>query len=302
MRYNWQHPNWPNFTYDKAQCKQNVYKYALEAGRLSGGVGQLVETIQYEAYIDLMVCEAIASSKIEGVILSKTDVRNSIENNLGLNNSHKDVVDPRAEGIGALMVDVRRSFAEPLSRQKLLQWLELVMCETTTSHGEHHPDDGHWRRTGEDLTVKSGEPGNQTVCFEAPPAEQVTEQIEQFIQWYNKTNPMETDEAESGLSGPVRAAIAHLWFESIHPFDHGNGRVGRALAEQALAHDLGHPPLLSLSSQFLKDKSGYYQGLFQATRHDMDITPWVNWFTSAVLTAQNDEVKSVNLILKKAVF
>lgn len=300
MKYNWQHPDWPNFYYDGAQCKNHVYQYALEAGRLSGGVGQLVETVQYEAYIDLMVCEAIASSKIEGVVLSKTDVRSSIENNLGLNHPHQVVVDPRAEGIGALMVDVRRSFTEPLTRQKLMQWLELVMCETTGA-GVHTPDAGHWRRVGESSTIYSDEGGERKISFEAPPAQEVDKQISLFLDWYNRTNPMENG-SDQTLSGPVRAAIAHLWFESIHPFDHGNGRVGRALAEQALAHDLGHPPLLSLSSQFLKDKAGYYQAMAYASRADMDITPWINWFTSAVLQAQNDEVKSVNLILKKAVF
>lgn len=301
MRYNWQHPQWPNFDYDGAQCKKNVYQYALEAGRLSGGVGQLVETVQYEAYIELMVCEAMASSKIEGVVLSKTDVRSSIENNLGLNQPHEDVVDPRADGIGALMVDVRRSFTEPLTRIKLMQWLELVMCETTGG-GEHKPDEGHWRRVGEKSALYSTESGERRVCFETPPADRVDAEIDKFLDWYNRTNPMENDDAAEVISGPVRAAIAHLWFESIHPFDHGNGRVGRALAEQALAHDLGHPPLLSLSNQFLKDKQAYYNALAQASRADMDITPWINWFTQQVLEAQCDEVQSVNLILKKAVF
>lgn len=301
MKYNWQHPDWPNFVYDGAQCKKHVYQYALEAGRLSGGVGQLVETVQYEAYIDLMVCEAIASSKIEGVVLSKTDVRSSIENNLGLNHPHQPVNDPRADGIGALMVDVRRSFTEPLTRQKLMQWLELVMCDTTGG-GVHEPDEGHWRRVGESSTIYSDKSGERQVSFEGPPAGRVNDEIDRFIDWYNSTNPMENPNPDSTLAGPVRAAIAHLWFESIHPFDHGNGRVGRALAEQALAHDLGHPPLLSLSSQFLKDKADYYNAMALASRADMDITPWINWFTNAVLHAQNDEVKSVNLILKKAVF
>jgi Fic family protein len=295
MEYNWQHPDWPNFVYDGAQCKTNVYQYALEAGRLSGGVGQLLETQQYEAYIDLMVCEAIASSEIEGQYLSRTDIRSSVENNLGLNHPQMPIDDAKADGIGALMVDVRRSFGEPLTRQKLLQWHELAI-------GDDNPAEQHWRETASPMRIVSGKPGAEKVRFEAPPSERIDELIGAFLDWYNRTNPMEDPKAENIVSGPVRAAIAHLWFESIHPFESGNGRVGRALAEQALAHDLGHPPLLSLSSQILNDLDGYYEGLNNATKPTMDITAWVNWFTESVLQSQHDEVKSVNLILKKAVF
>lgn len=127
MKYCWQHPNWPNFRYDYTQSRQTLYLYALEAGRLSGSLGQLKDTLQYEAYLDLMVSEAINTSQIEGERLDREDVRSSIKNLLGLSIPPSRVADPRAEGISALMVDVRKTFDQPLSKERLFHWHQLVL-------------------------------------------------------------------------------------------------------------------------------------------------------------------------------
>jgi Fic family protein len=302
MQYNWQHPDWPNFDYDDSQSSNSLYQYALEAGRLSGGVGQLKETLQYEAYIDLMVSEAVQTSAIEGETLNREDVRSSIKNYLGLSTPHTRIADPKAEGIAALMVDIRKSFTEPLTKEKIFHWHKMVMPQNDDSLFEKNIEVGQWRTTTEPMQIISGPIGYQKIHYEAPPSAQVDIEMEQLLDWYNKTSPLANPNTEKPIPGPIRAAIVHLWFEAIHPLGDGNGRVGRAIAEQALAQDLGRPHLLSLSTIIEKDKNTYYKELHEASRPSMGITSWVNWFSDSVLKAQKDAVQKVDFILKKARF
>lgn len=289
MAYNWKHPDGPNFTYDDTDCRQTLYQYAL----LAGGMTQLSSSLHDEAYLDLMVSEAIKTSEIEGEKLNRDDVRSSIKNFLGLTASHIRIADPRAEGIAALMVDVRKTFTQPLSKNKLFQWQTMAIPADGESLLRSKVALGQWRQSAEPMQIVSSPIGYEKVHFEAVPANTIDQQIEQFLDWYNGPNQ---------LPGPIKAAIAHLWFESIHPFEDGNGRVGRAIIEHALAKDLGHPPLLSLSSQIEKDRNAYYDNLNTASQNTMDITPWVNWFCQTVLLAQQDAVAKVDFILKKAQF
>jgi Fic family protein len=302
MEYNWQHPDWPNFEFDEAQFKDNLYQYAIDAGRLSGGIGQMQAALQYEAYVDLMVSEAINTSKIEGERLDRQDVRSSIKNYLGLSVPLVRVADPRAEGIAALMVDVRKTFNQPLTKEKLFQWQQLAVGASASSLYKPDIALGQWRTAKEPMQIVSGPIGYEKVHYQAPPADEVGQQIGQLLNWYNQSNPLDASTQKPKIPGPVRAAIVHLWFESIHPFEDGNGRVGRAIAEQALAQDLGHPPILSLSTEIEKDRNGYYNGLGLASKANMNITEWVNWFTAMVLRAQQDAALSVDFILKKAKF
>ncbi|MEP3349365.1 MAG: Fic family protein [Marinomonas sp.] len=301
MKYSWQHPDWPNFTFEESQCKEALYRYALEAGRLSGGMSQLESALQYDAYIDLMVSEAIHTSQIEGERLDREDVRSSIKNFLGLSHPPTRVADPRAEGMAALMVDVRNHFADKLTKDTLFQWHRLVLLQQENSLLPRDLKVGQWRDSKEPMQIVSGPIGYEKVHYEAPPADQVDTEINRFLDWFNRSNPL-TAEREIVLSGPVRAAIAHLWFETIHPFDDGNGRVGRAIAEMALAQDLNRPPLLSLSTVIEKDKNAYYNGLNKASQFDLDITDWVTWFVNSVLLAQQEAAQKVDFVLKKAKF
>lgn len=297
MKYNWQHPDWPNFTYDGAQCKTTVYQYAMDAGRLSASVGQLSEPLQYDIYIDLMVNEAMNTTSIEGEHLAAQDIEAAIRNHLGLNKPQVPVENPRADSIGRLMVDVRRSFTEPLTKERLLQWQQLVLCQESQ---DHNPE--QWRQSEQALQMICPDDEFEHCEFSPPAPEHIDSEIEQFLAWYNRTNPMTSPADEDVLSGPVRAAIAHLWFESIHPFASGNGRVGRAIAEQALSHDLGHPPMLSLSSQIKQYSSDYFYGLGGATGANMDVTDWINWFTRLVFDAQKEEMYRVDGMVQLAAF
>ncbi|MBR7888916.1 Fic family protein [Marinomonas sp. A79] len=301
MKYSWQHPDWPNFIFDETLCKEALYQYALEAGRLSGGVSQLESALQYDAYIDLMVSEAINTSQIEGERLDREDVRSSIKNFLGLSNPPTRVTNPRAEGMAALMIDVRNGFAGELTKATLFHWHQLVLPQQENSLLPRNLKVGQWRDSEEPMQIVSGPIGYEKVHYEAPPAHQVDAEINQFLHWFNRSNPLKT-EREIILTGPVRSAIAHLWFETIHPFDDGNGRVGRAIAEMALAQDLNRPPLLSLSTVIEKDKNAYYNGLNRASQFDLEISDWVTWFVNSVLLAQQEAAQKVDFVLKKAKF
>lgn len=304
MNYIWQHPDWPNFIYQTDEIDSLLYQYALDAGKLAGGLGQLQQNQQYDAYIDLMVSEAINSSLIEGEKLNREDVRSSIKNYLGLSHPPKRVADPRAEGISALMVDVRQSFQKPLSKALMFSWHQMVMSGTENRILGGDLIIGQWRTSEEPMQIVSGPIGYEQVHYEAPASSTVASEMEDFIQWFNLTNPLLDNGSKqlSKMTGPVRAAVAHLWFESIHPFDDGNGRIGRALAEMVLAQDLGMPPLISLSTIIEKNKNSYYDALHKASEPSLDITEWVTWFANTVKQAQDSAANGAQFVLQKSRF
>lgn len=277
MQYNWQQSDWPHFRYDDAESKHLLYQYAQLSGKLVGGVNQLMASQSDETYIDLMVSEAIQTSEIEGELLNREDVRSSIKNFLGLNEPPIRVADARTEGLAALMIDVRKVFDKHLTKEKLCQWQSMVVINDSQSILQKAVEVGSWRKSREPMQIVSGAIfgviGYEKVHYIAPPADRLEDEMARFIAWFNETQ---------NLPGPVKAAIAHLWFESIHPFEDGNGRVGRAIAELALAQDLGHPPLLSLSTEINRDRNDYYNQLNRASCGDMDITNWVVWFSQLV--------------------
>lgn len=242
MRYNWQHPEWPNFIYDLSEVQEILYNYARDVAFLSGGVSQLPDEMQINTGIDLMVLEALKTSEIEGESFDEEDVRSSIRKELGLLPSKVDVRDFKAIGIGKLMFSVRHTFDDPLTQEVLLEWHKMVMLGSSRVN---QIEIGQWRQAQEPMQVVSGTFGHEKVHFEAPPSEKVPHKMEKFIQWFNQTR---------SFSGLVRAALSHLYFESIHPFADGNGRIGRAISEKALLQDLGGPILFSISTEIMKHK------------------------------------------------
>jgi Fic family protein len=157
---------------------------------------------------------------------------------------------------------------------------------------------GAWRTHQEPMQIISGPYGKQKIHFEAPPSGNVTSEMKKFIQWFNDTAPGGKKEIKKA---PVRSAIAHLYFESIHPFEDGNGRIGRAIAEKALSQTVGRPILLSLSQTIEADKKAYYAALEKAQRNN-EITNWINYFVDTTLKAQKHAIEIIDFILKKAKF
>jgi len=288
-RYNWQQKDWPKFEYSLQSIEDELFLFAEKTGKVAGVLNALAESTQTEAVIDIMVSEAIKTSEIEGEYLSRKDVLSSIRKNLGLLTSPEYIADKKAVGIGELMIDVRNSYKEELTQEKLFSWHRMLL------RGSSGIEIGAWRTHEEPMQVVSGALGKEKVHYEAPPSDRVPEEMKGFIAWFNETAPGGKKEIKKG---PVRSSIAHLYFETIHPFEDGNGRIGRAIAEKALSQGIGRPALLSLSKAIEAKKSAYYDALQQA-QSSLEITEWINYFVRTILTAQVDAEAIIDFTLKK---
>lgn len=292
MRYNWQQPDWPEFRYQIDELQDLMFEFAANAGQISGLLKGLPEDAKTETAIDVMVSEAIKTSEIEGEYLSRKDVISSIRNNLGLAAKDGPVYDQRAQGIAKLMIAVRNSYAEKLSKEKLFAWHRMVM------KGARKIKAGDWRKHDEPMQVVSGSIGKEKIHFEAPPSSRVPGEMSSFIQWFNDTGPGGAKEIKMPL---VRSALAHVYFESIHPFEDGNGRIGRAISEMALSQVLKRPVLLSLSKAIEAKKNDYYHALKEAQRSN-EITAWITYFVKTTIEAQRQAVTQIEFTLKKTKF
>ncbi len=292
MIYNWQKPEWPNFTYSLDQVEDSFFEYMSHVGQLDGYLKGLDRNEQIETIIQIMVAEAIKSSEIEGEYLEREDVKSSVRNNLGLNIIKEVVSDQRATGMAALLTDVRETFSEPLTEEKLFDWHSSLMM------GAKDVLVGSWRTHKEPMQVISGALGKQKVHFEAPPSSNIPNEMKRFFHWFNETSPTGNHPIKKPI---VRSAIAHLYFESIHPFEDGNGRLGRCISEKALSQYINRPILMSLSRGLEADKKAYYQHLEKAQKSN-NITDWITYFTKTVLFAQEQTTQEVAFTLKKARF
>ena len=292
IRFNWEQNDWPTFTYSLTKAEKNLSVFIEMVGHNSGMLKAIPQDIQTEALIDLMVAEAIKTSEIEGEFFSRADVMSSIKKNLGFIKDVAKIKDKNAEGIGKLMVDVRTTFKEKLSKKKLFEWHILIMGSNK------NVNIGAWRSHEEPMQVVSGAAGKVKVHFEAPPSKIISKEMDRFIKWFNETAPGGKNEI---TKPPVRAAIAHLYFESLHPFEDGNGRVGRAIAEKALSQGIDRPVMLSLSRTIEANKKDYYKALENGQRKN-EITEWLNYFIQTVLDAQIEAGEQINFTLKKVQF
>jgi Fic family protein len=292
MIYNWQQLDWPEFKYELGEVEELLSAFTEESGRTSGMLNAMSEGQQMETAISTMVIEAIKTSEIEGEYLNRQDVVSSIRNNLGLNKNPDIIKDKKAQGVGKVMVEVREQSADPLTEQNLFHWHTLLMADA------RHIQIGEWRTHEDPMQVVSGPLGRQKIHFEAPPSEQVPKEMKAFIKWFNDTAPGQKNEIKKA---PIRSAIAHLYFESIHPFEDGNGRIGRAIAEKALSQTIGRPVLLSLSGTIDNDRNAYYQALEKASKSN-EITKWINYFAGTVYRAQKQTNLLIDFTLKKTLF
>ena len=290
MRYNWQQPDWPNFRYDSKDLTELLLTFAEQSGRLSGLLEGLPDDLSSDAVIELMIAEAIRSSAIEGETLNHDAVMSSIRNHLGLNPTLQPVDSRLADGAGELMVAVRRNFRESLSAEILFSWHKMLLGGTTSLRV------GDWREGGDAMQVVSGRIDRPTIHFEAPPAAKVPAEMKRFFSWFNATAP---GGREAIPHAPIRSALAHLHFETIHPFEDGNGRLGRSLSEKALSQGLGHPVILSLSQTIDSHRSDYYDALKFAQRSNQ-VTPWLRWFLEMILEAQRDAEMRIQFVLRKS--
>lgn len=292
--YNWQQLDWPNFRYDLSSVQDTLFSIAEKTGLINGKLSHLTENLKTEAMINLMVEEAVKTSEIEGEYISRPDIRSSIKNKLGLNSNIIQVHDKRAQGLAELMLDVRNTFQQPLTEEKLFDWHLMLLSASPNQNLRI----GCWRTHEEPMQVVSGHLGKWVVHYEAPPSQVIPKEMQKFIDWFNNTVP---EKPQAIKFSTVRAAIAHLYFESIHPFEDGNGRIGRAIAEKALSQGIGYPVILSLSQAIEADKTAYYAALNLASRSN-DITEWLHYFVNTVWIAQMNVEQQINFVLKKSAY
>ncbi len=288
MKWNWQKPDWPEFVWDQTRLQQAEKWFLLTGGRFFGSVQHLEGESRERLLVEAMSDEAVTTSRIEGEILDRDSVQSSIRRQLGLAADGR-AVGPAEQGIGEMMVHLFRGFADPLDEAALFAWHRMIVRGRNDLR-----DVGRYRTHSEPMQVVSGRLYEPKVHFEAPPSERVPGEMACFIDWFNRVGP----DGEA-LPTLTRAGIAHLHFESVHPFEDGNGRIGRAIAEKALTQGLGGPMLTALSATMLVRRKAYYDALEAANKH-MEITLWLAWFAGVCLEAQQRTMARVAFVIDKA--
>ncbi len=294
MRWIWQQSEWPDFCYDELALEHRELEFRLNSERLAGNFDALPMASQEDVTIDLMLSEAIKTSAIEGEDLDRESVRSSLLS-LITSDTLPDNSDQKAAGAALLLVDVRKNWQTSLSHDLLGNWQSMAIPEQRYTPILR----GAYRNDPSPMQIVSGPYGREKVHYEAPPATQVPDEMVKLIEWYNQTSPLSGDKTIPGIA---RAGIAHLWFEVIHPFDDGNGRVGRAIADHALSQSLGYPTTACLATAIEGDKKNYYLQLEKASRGSLDVNVWLDYFADRVIKAQEIAREEMDFVLAKTRF
>ena len=288
MTWNWQQHDWPDFSWDASRLRKAEEHFRVGTGVFAGAVKYLPESDQEQLTIESISTEAVTTSEIEGEILDRASVQSSIRRQFGLATDNRRV--PAAEqGISEMMVDLHRSFAEPVSDDMLFSWHRMLFKDRGGLS-----DVGHYRTGHEAMEIVSGPVNAPRVHFEAPPSSRLPKEMARFVKWFNGTAPSGSET----LPALTRAGIAHLFFESIHPFEDGNGRIGRAVAEKVLAQSFGRPTLIALAATILSRRKVYYSAL-EAASQGNEVTAWLSWFAGIAIEAQRRTTVRVEFLIEK---
>jgi Fic family protein len=290
MAWNWQQPCWPEFIYDPAVLERLERQFLLRSGELIGAFKHVGVRDQNALKIEVISEEAVKTSEIEGEILNRDSVQSSLRQQFGLAVAPRRIP-PGERGIAEMMVDVYRSFGKPLTHKTLFTWHQMIMSGSRAIQVV-----GTYRTHSEPMQVVSGEISPK-VHFEAPPSARMKMEMNSFISWFNETGP----DGPCTLPALTRAGIAHLYFVSIHPFEDGNGRIGRALVEKSLAQTVGHPTLTALAYTIERSRKAYYAAL-KRNNSSIEITDWMTYFARTILDAQSNTMKRLDFYVAKAHF
>ena len=288
MSWNWQKPDWPKFTWNQAKLALAEQEFLVAGGVFVGAMKHLNGEGRNQLTVEAMSTEALRTSEIEGEVLDRASVQSSIRRQLGLADDQRRVP-PAERGISEMTVRLYSTFSRPLSRDMLFGWHRMLM-----SGNRKLEDIGRYRTNREPMQVVSGAIGSQKIHFEAPASSQVPSEMARFIAWFNRSAP----NGEEPLPALARAGVVHLYFESIHPFEDGNGRLGRALAEKSLRQNLGQPALIALSRAILARRAHYYAVLERASKKN-EITEWLMWFAGITIEAQRQTIALIEFLLDK---
>ena len=289
IKYIWQQTEWPQWSFNSAALSQLLSQVNLERGRLLGSMQALGFKLAEEASLKVLTSEVVKSSEIEGERLNPEAVRSSIARRLGIEVGGLVVSDKPIDGVVEMVLDATRNCSAALTQTRLFGWHAALF---STGHSgmfkltvAAYRDDA----TGT-MQVVSGGIGHEKVHYEAPAAVVLPTEMTNFLHWFND---------ELGLDPVIKAGLAHLWFVTLHPFDDGNGRIGRAICDMALARaDASPQRFYSLSAQMQREREDYYNHLEQTQKGTLDVTAWLAWFLACLLRA----VQSANEELKGAVY
>jgi len=293
MAYIWQDPHWPKLHWDDAIVARCLARVAREQGRILGKMEGIGFDLRAEAHLRTLTDDVIQSSEIEGQKLERDQVRSSIARRLGMDLAGLVPADRDVEGVVEMMMDATSNYAKPLTAERLFDWHAALF--PTGRSGMRAIKVGAWRQdSGDPMQVVSGPIGREKVHYEAPPANRVSDEMNAFLRWFAKP-----DDTPPQLV----AGLAHLWFVTIHPFEDGNGRIARAIADMALARsEETNQRFYSMSSQIRLERNDYYDMLESTQRSDTDITRWQGWFLECLLRAIERAHTTLGAVLAKARF
>jgi Fic family protein len=286
-------PDWPKFRWDQEALAQQFAAVRHRQGRLIGRMEALGFPLRREAMLETLTQDVVKSSEIEGEVLDPAQVRSSLARRLGLDIGGLTPADRHVEGIVEMMLDATQNYDQPLTAERLFAW-HAAMFPTGRS-GMRRIAVGAWRDDKKGpMQVVSGPVGRERVHYQAPGAARLDAEMSAFFAWFN---------ADTGADPVLAAAIAHLWFVTIHPFDDGNGRIARAIADMALARsEATSQRFYSMSAQIRQERNAYYAMLESTQKGDLDITRWLQWFLACLDRAFDGAESILANVLRKARF
>ena len=289
--YIWQREDWPDFRWDAESLLQPLSHLSQLHGLLNGRMSMLGFDEKSRSSLTAMSDELISSSEIEGVCLNPNSVRSSIARRLGIEDDRILLEDHYVEGLVDVMLDAVRNCREPLSDERLFGWHAALF--PLGRSGMHRITVADWRKGVEPMQVVSGALGHEKVHYEAPASANVPDEMVQLINWCNVAD----------LSPFVMAAVAHLWFVTVHPFDDGNGRISRTIADMFLARlDVDSARYYSMSAEINRNKKSYYEVLERTQKGNLDITEWLLWFFDCLEKAIIRASSIIERTLQKAIY
>lgn len=284
MSWNWRLPNWPHFFYDSSALISLEQQFLQGSGGVIAILKHLDDQKKKQFIVEVLSTEGLKSAEIEGEILERDCLQSSIQRHFGLRSDGKRIL-PKERGVSDLIWSVYNSYDDPLTHETLYEWHAMLM------HHSHIEGKGKYRTHEDPMQIVSRRLDNQTVYFEAPPAHQLPEEMTNFIEWYN--------ESRHHMPPLGRAAIAHVYFESIHPFEDGNGRIGRALVEKALSQSLGQPTLIAISEGIARRKRDYYDALGSCNQ-SLNADRWVHYFAQVIVDSQIESISMIDFLMTKS--
>ena len=288
MKWNWQHKDWPDFRWDQSELAQLESRHLRQSGMMIGCIRHFKADDRNRLVVELITDEAVKTSEIEGEFLDRDSVQSSILRNFGLLADPRRVR-PAERGIADMLTDLHTRFDQPLSHQMLFDWHSMLM-----SGRRDLQTVGQYRTHEEPMQVVSGRVDQPKIHFEAPPSRNIRREMDAFMAWWQRTAP----DGSATLPSLTRAGIAHLYFVCIHPFEDGNGRIGRALSEKSLAEHQGEPTLIALSQTIEEGRKTYYERLEKHNK-DIEITDWLVYFGQTILQAQKRSLDLVDFLIGK---